>query len=163
MGANNFSIVAVGKDAREAFDKAVKQAQYEYGHSGYTGTIAEKNEFVMITDTTQDVRVKLKREVEKARTEARRLKANKADKREIMEVEWDLEHKMQAKKHFKASEGAAAIARALDEIYDPRCMDKWGPCGCIELKGKAAREYKERHGLKGKQVKIYMFFGLASS
>jgi hypothetical protein len=34
--------------AKEAFRSAVDQARYEYGHGGYTGTIAEKGEFVMI-------------------------------------------------------------------------------------------------------------------
>lgn len=43
MGATEFTTVATGKDMREAFDNAVKQAQYDYGHAGYTGTIAEKD------------------------------------------------------------------------------------------------------------------------
>ena len=37
-----------GKNADEAFEKAVKRAQWERGHGGYTGTIAEKHEFVII-------------------------------------------------------------------------------------------------------------------
>lgn len=48
MGANTFSLTAKGKTAREAFEAAVAQAQYENGHGGYTGTIAEKSGFVMI-------------------------------------------------------------------------------------------------------------------
>jgi len=34
---------AKGKTAQEAFDAAVAQARHEYGHGGYTGTIAEKS------------------------------------------------------------------------------------------------------------------------
>lgn len=49
MGANSFSVVVKGPTARKAFDEAVKNARYEYGHNGYTGTIAEKGSFVMIT------------------------------------------------------------------------------------------------------------------
>jgi len=48
MGAEQFFTKAEGKNAQEAFKLAVSQAQYDHGHSGYTGTIAEKNEFVMI-------------------------------------------------------------------------------------------------------------------
>ena len=48
MGGETFSVKAKGKTAQEAFDKAVKQAQYDYGHAGYTGSIAEKDSFVMI-------------------------------------------------------------------------------------------------------------------
>jgi len=48
MGACDFCTTAKGKTAREAFRTAVDQARYEYGHGGYTGTIAEKDKFVMI-------------------------------------------------------------------------------------------------------------------
>jgi len=49
MGATNFECVAAGKTAKKAFETAVKAAQHEHGHSGYTGTIAEKTKFVMIS------------------------------------------------------------------------------------------------------------------
>lgn len=48
MGANTFHEVAEGKTAKDAFYDAVRQAQYDYGHAGYTGTIAEKDSFKMI-------------------------------------------------------------------------------------------------------------------
>ena len=48
MGACDFDCDARGKTAREAFRSAVEQAQYDYGHAGYTGTIAEKDQFVEI-------------------------------------------------------------------------------------------------------------------
>ena len=34
--------------AEQAFTELVQQAQYDYGHSGYTGTIAEKDSFKMV-------------------------------------------------------------------------------------------------------------------
>ena len=48
MGAETFSITKSGKTAKEAFKFAVEDAEYDHGHSGYTGTIAEKDSFVMI-------------------------------------------------------------------------------------------------------------------
>lgn len=48
MGADQFSCTAKSKTATQAFNAAVNKAQYDHGHSGYTGTIAEKSEFVMI-------------------------------------------------------------------------------------------------------------------
>jgi hypothetical protein len=48
MGAESFINTAAGKTAQEAFDAITHQARYNYGHAGYTGTIAEKHEFVMI-------------------------------------------------------------------------------------------------------------------
>jgi len=48
MGSESFMEQATGKTAKEAFQSLVGDAQYDFGHSGYTGTIAEKNSFVMI-------------------------------------------------------------------------------------------------------------------
>ena len=42
MGASEYMNIAQGKTAKEAFDKLVAQAQWEHGHGGYSGTIAEK-------------------------------------------------------------------------------------------------------------------------
>lgn len=48
MGSADFRSTSAGKSAKEAFNRAVERAQYDHGHGGYTGTIAEKTEFVMI-------------------------------------------------------------------------------------------------------------------
>lgn len=48
MSAETFFHGASGKTAEEAFHKAVEEAQYNWGHAGDTGTIAEKSSFVMI-------------------------------------------------------------------------------------------------------------------
>jgi hypothetical protein len=48
MGAQTFTHKAKGKTAKDAFQQAVSDARYEHGHGGYTGTLAEKSDFVMI-------------------------------------------------------------------------------------------------------------------
>jgi hypothetical protein len=48
MGADTFFTKETGTSAQDAFRNAVEQACYDHGHSGYTGTIAEKHEFVVI-------------------------------------------------------------------------------------------------------------------
>jgi hypothetical protein len=45
MGATNFVSIGKGATAQEAFDLLTQQAQHYHGHGGYTGTIAEKDEF----------------------------------------------------------------------------------------------------------------------
>jgi len=45
MGASDFMVRSNGSTAREAFQAAVEDAEYEYGHGGYSGTIAEKDSF----------------------------------------------------------------------------------------------------------------------
>lgn len=47
MGANQFEVRRPESDVTEAFRGAVEDARYERGHGGYTGTIAEKNEYVI--------------------------------------------------------------------------------------------------------------------
>lgn len=49
MGASQFTATASGPSAGEAFRDAVDLAKYEYGHGGYTGTIAEKDSFVLVS------------------------------------------------------------------------------------------------------------------
>jgi len=48
MGAEAFTIHGTGATAQEAFDEAYKSACYDFGHRGYTGSMAEKNDFVEI-------------------------------------------------------------------------------------------------------------------
>lgn len=48
MGAQDFTQKANGTTAEKAFRTATEQARFEHGHGGYTGSIAEKYEFVMI-------------------------------------------------------------------------------------------------------------------
>lgn len=48
MGAESFMTSSRGETAEEAFNEAVREAFYESGHGGYTGTIAEKTDFVEI-------------------------------------------------------------------------------------------------------------------
>ena len=49
MGACDFFVKQNGSCAKEAFTAAREQAQYEDGHGGYTGTIAEKDSFKMVS------------------------------------------------------------------------------------------------------------------
>ena len=48
MGADNFTTRAKGTTATDAFRTAKDEAYYMHGHRGYTGTIADKNEFIEI-------------------------------------------------------------------------------------------------------------------
>lgn len=50
MGACEFVNVAKGRTAKDAFSRAVEDARYDHGHAGYSGTLAEKGEFVLISN-----------------------------------------------------------------------------------------------------------------
>ncbi|GLF99929.1 hypothetical protein [Streptomyces yaizuensis] len=51
MGAYDFITTGSGEDAEKAFFNARGEAAWEYGHGGYTGTIAEKDAFVLVADS----------------------------------------------------------------------------------------------------------------
>lgn len=63
MGADEFWVIAEGKTAADAFRTAVKEAQYEHGHGGYTGTIAEKRTFKVIPVPAETVPTEFARKV----------------------------------------------------------------------------------------------------
>jgi hypothetical protein len=48
MGAEEFYTEAGGHSAKAAFAAAQEDARYEYGHGGYTGSIAEKSSFRLV-------------------------------------------------------------------------------------------------------------------
>lgn len=48
MGATDFFCTVTAANAKKAFEKAKQDAKHEHGHGGYTGTIAEKHEFVVL-------------------------------------------------------------------------------------------------------------------
>jgi hypothetical protein len=51
MGGTTFETTGMDPDVGKAFHIAREQAGYEHGHGGYSGTIQEKHDFVVITNT----------------------------------------------------------------------------------------------------------------
>ena len=51
MGATTFTDLSRSPTSDSAFESLVQEAQYQYGHNGYTGTIAEKHTFTMASET----------------------------------------------------------------------------------------------------------------
>ena len=48
MGATEFSVDRIGLSVDAAYDEQVAADHYDFGHSGYTGTLAEKDGFILI-------------------------------------------------------------------------------------------------------------------
>ena len=46
---------------------------------------------------------------------------------------------------------------------EDRQIQKWGPAGCIELRGKALTDWKRNNGLAGTRARAFTFFGWAAS
>ena len=48
MGSQEFRQYQSGESVQDAWDKAKEQAYWEYGHRGYTGSLAEKDDYTVI-------------------------------------------------------------------------------------------------------------------
>lgn len=176
MGGCTFYNEVEGKTAKAAFTRAVEDAQYESGHGGYTGTIAEKHSFVMIDAEAEAARVekglreklsrftlaeqkKLVRRYEELRAKREKSFASltEAENEEFFMLPSQVpdaaqlaERKARVREEIKTVRKVRAraivIARFLIDARDSRVDEKWGPAGCIKLPG-------------GK----WLFFGWASS
>lgn len=107
---------AKGKTPKMAFDAARYQAQYDHGHNGYTGTIAEKSTFVMINDTVNDVKHKVKLAMAKGTALTRERLTLVLERLE------------------QRADEVATLADALIKLDDSRVNDEFSPAGCIKVK-----------------------------
>ncbi|HUW00751.1 MAG TPA: hypothetical protein VMW08_00225 [Acidimicrobiales bacterium] len=151
MGAYDFTTTSLGKTAEQAFDRAVRDAQYEYGHGGYTGSIAEKHDFVLVATPKG--------------TSAERLLAKTYDAHAALEAEAGTEwaRKATAKERKALAYLREKLGHQADRWIEAAEGDKWGPAAAIEVTGKRAAEIKARAGRKGTHDKVFTFTGYASS
>lgn len=50
-----------------------------------------------------------------------------------------------------------------DDCLSNDVVEKWGACGCVEIKGASLKRLKERRGLKGRKgYRAFYFFGWAA-
>lgn len=169
MGADNFSTTALGRTAGDAFRTAVAQAQWEYGHGGYTGTIAEKHSFFEVKLPPRftvtrlrkalDAYLDAKYDQENARVEltyrhhSEPAEVRKAERRAI-QAQKALE-RLRKQVGFEAFRAVERVAAAYD--------DKWGAAACVEVTGAEAKRRKQQAGRAGTRDRVYLFMGQASS
>jgi len=107
MGATNYVTISKGKDAKDAFSSARDKAQWDHGHGGYTGTIAEKDSFV-----------------EFPRPKGVHLKTIK---KVIYGMTWEGKSITKLEKKYPKFP-----IRQMAQVWN----DKWGPSACMELQPK---------------------------
>jgi len=167
MGACNFFDMEFGKGVREAFNLATHRARYEYGHGGYTGTIAEKSDYVLVA------RPKRVTALEVINTLDLGYWGSPATNTAYMERDAKRE-KREKGAYSNLVKWFGRDAESLLRVYH----DKWGPCIAIEASEAESIDFKRRMGI-GVQVswangvqtvtkkrvhgKVYVFAGWASS
>ena len=75
MGGIIFEDFGYGRTAEQAYNRAVKQAQYDCGHAGYTGTIAEKGGYIVVECPIDDVSLFVEAVIEYGRSKTCELDA----------------------------------------------------------------------------------------
>ena len=178
MGTDSFITTGSGRTAREAFDAAREDARDEYGHGGYTGSVAEKASMLLITDDGAPLKTRLTSIISDLRGVEKRIGHDARDlaasvtailrrhrvhvwvddtrlrcgaKREVRtELRRLITELRTTKSRCKARMDPYDIANVLLEIGDTRFYDKWAPAGCIDLTPRRKRD------------KEFLFFGWAS-
>lgn len=136
MGAERFEDVSTGKTASEAFLKARDEAAYEHGHGGYSGTIAEKDDFVLFDPAEVDLSPReflaLCRELERK-------------DRKVLADDYEAEQLDLAERAFKGSD------------------DKWGPAAAMKLPEKDKRSKTALGDAPAAGERAFVFWGWASA
>lgn len=152
MGATEFAIDNTGKTAGEAYDTQVDSDRYNFGHSGYTGTMAEKDGFVLIDRPT-------------------RIRASRLMDTIVDAEQWAFWVDTDEKYRHVYTKPKARCEKAwyrLCEWYPDRvggardiCKtygEKWGPALAVE---QSPAEKKERWSGLPRGTKTFLFFGMA--
>jgi hypothetical protein len=162
MGATEFAIDNIGKTVGEAYNKQVDSDHYEHGHSGYTGTLAEKDGYVLINRPP-------------------RIRADRLMKFIIDAEQWMFWLETDEKYRHAYAKPPANCSKAWDRLCewfpyvhpmfhpmvygygaDRICKlygEKWGPALAVEL---SPAEKKERWSDLPRGTKTFLFFGMAS-
>lgn len=166
MGACSFYTEEFGKTASEAFIKATRQARYDYGHAGYTGTIAEKDDYMLIVRPNRVTAGEVINTIEDAYWGSPSI--------DVSYLQDDKVKKRGKEAYDKLVKWFGREAQTILSTYH----GKWGPCIAIEASEAESAEYKKRMGI-GVQVsyvngvrtvtkkrvhgRVYVFAGWASS
>ena len=142
MGASHFERQGFGKTIKEAYNQTCEELDDEIGHQdGYSGNLNSTRGYREIFAPEG---VKPMKYVQWIETAAETLYDG---------IEPDKKRR---------------IMKAIPEAYHGRVLsyakiydDKYGNALGIKLTGKAAKEYREHNGLKGKKGSVYHFFGFA--
>lgn len=159
MGGIAFETLSFGKTADAAFRDAVDEARYLHGHSGETGTLAEKPGYEL---------VELPPRVTAERAIAMIVAAS-MDGPPILPPNGIPVTRCGAGRLLDGDVAEARYHRAVPprhrgwaEKYAQRYGDKWGPALCIPVRGRRATTLRAQHGHAGKRINPYIFFGIAN-
>lgn len=148
MGSCDFVVLSHGKTASQAFDRVADEARYEYGHEGYTGTIAEKSGFVVFD---------LPSRVMASKVLAALQWAGDADMEPVGSDAAIVKRARRDRAWLVSKFGEVTTAEMIR-----RYNDKWGPAVGFQVTGKQAERYRLYNTMK-RGERVWLFCGWASS
>jgi len=151
MGAASFRSINTGDTAADAYDQAVAEAQYEYGHGGYTGTIAEKDGFILVP---------LPAGVDAEAVVSALALAQFADSDYATDQEEAAVATAFLAQHFGHAKSERARLLNAEKMQDTY-LDKWGPALCFKLTQTEAAQHNILINMIPHK-NVYMFAGYAS-
>ena len=163
MGACEFEEYGFGKTADVAFNACVREAQYEFGHDCYNGTISTVDGYkafdiparanhkavaklVWLLYDAPDNHVKYSDDRFKVLT-------GQMGTGQCKQTQW----KTIWKTHLLPK--GLTMSHLLDMVAS---IEKWDSCCALRVTGTAAQEKRKQHGWKGMHGDVYYFFGLAA-
>lgn len=149
MGGQSFFNIGVGKNPDEVFRNLSDEAQYQHGHGGYTGTIAEKPGFQLLSPPRGVAALDMAKWVATyVSPEYRNEPWNKGWKKEYPDA-------------------LEAEVRRANQVWS----DKWGPALAYEIKGEELEAFKKLTDWRVPESvkrmpagsRVFVFLGMASS
>ena len=158
MGATDFQIDNFGKDLNEAYNKQVKSDYYDFGHSGYTGTMVECDGLIELDRPPRITAIRLMETIQDAvqwwwwaEGDLKYRQAGDKPKAECRHA-WERLSQWFPPRGFKQG---FMDADDICRLYD----DKWGPAFGVE---QSPAEKKARWHDLPRGSKTFLFFGSAA-
>lgn len=151
MGASYDHGIAVGKELYPAFIQLTNDRAYDYGHAGYTGTLAEKYEVTLVGDLpsrwTPDKFMLMAQRYEDWQTFGKWTEYLSYDR-------W-IEHSAKPRMSAKAE---AVVAK-----FVAQGSDKWGPAVAVEIKGAQLKHLRSANPFVKRGSRAWVVGGWCSS
>ncbi len=177
MGGSYDDTKVLGRTPEQAFDTAHRDSQWENGHGGYSGTLAEKDGATFIgvlpARITPERFVQLTRQwwayehdgfwteavyetVEETFVSWTDNKEHTTTRKNFVRM---AKHRSDPRpKHLQTREFTSKLQQ-----WENVSNDKWGPAAIVQLNTADSRKYKAINNAKGKRVNAYYIGGTCSS
>lgn len=164
MGASNFEDTAISTTMAGAYDAARRNAEWEYGHEAYNGTISTTAGVINL-DAILAPFTPARRDVIAAAGIIAQPHDPDFDGPAVNHRgAWERWVEVNGQTWLMGKDVRPAEREAVARIAQVG-IAKWGPCGGYEVTGKAATEVKQRHAANGRNVRglrVFRFVGWAA-